>query len=186
MVVDMNFSTRSCVKCVFTSVCVGALAMWPYQIVNAGTLSASTPPLAIQTQVRPVRNSDVGGISGTAFFVSNNGEALTNAHVVENCQQIRVSGAPAKLLARDTTNDLALLATDLHPTQWARWRQSVRLGEDVVVYGFPLAGVLSSGGNVVTGNVTALAGLGDDSRYLQISAPVQPGNSGGPLLDKQV
>jgi serine protease Do len=53
-----------------------------------------------------------------------------------------------------------------------------------VVYGFPLTGVLASGGNVATGNVTALAGLGNDSRFLQISAPVQPGNSGGPLLDR--
>ena len=44
--------------------------------------------------------------------------------------------------------------------------------------------MLASGGNVVTGNVTALAGLGDDSRFLQISAPVQPGNSGGPLFDR--
>jgi S1-C subfamily serine protease len=52
------------------------------------------------------------------------------------------------------------------------------------VYGFPLTGALASGGNVTTGNITALAGLGDDSRFLQISAPVQPGNSGGPLLDR--
>jgi S1-C subfamily serine protease len=53
-----------------------------------------------------------------------------------------------------------------------------------VVYGFPLGGLLSEGGNVVTGNITALAGLGNDSRHFQISAPVQPGNSGGPVLDR--
>jgi S1-C subfamily serine protease len=52
------------------------------------------------------------------------------------------------------------------------------------VYGFPLTGALAAGGNFTTGNVTALAGLADDSRFLQISAPVQPGNSGGPLLDR--
>jgi serine protease Do len=87
-------------------------------------------------------------------------------------------------LARDERNDLALLATDLHPTQTANWRLQVRQGEDIVVYGFPLTGALASGGNVTTGNVTALAGLADDSRFLQISAPVQPGNSGGPLFDR--
>jgi len=53
-----------------------------------------------------------------------------------------------------------------------------------VVYGFPLAGLLASGGNVATGNITALAGLANDSWFLQISAPVQPGNSGGALLDR--
>jgi S1-C subfamily serine protease len=52
------------------------------------------------------------------------------------------------------------------------------------VYGFPLAGLLASGGNATIGNITALAGLANDSRFLQISAPVQPGNSGGPLLDR--
>ncbi len=53
----------------------------------------------------------------------------------------------------------------------------------VVVYGFPLAGALASSGNATTGNVTALVGMQDDGRILQISAPVQPGNSGGPLMD---
>jgi serine protease Do len=57
------------------------------------------------------------------------------------------------------------------------------LGEGVAVFGYPLSGLLSSGGNFTLGNVTALAGLRDDTRILQISAPVQPGNSGGPLLD---
>ena len=52
------------------------------------------------------------------------------------------------------------------------------------MYGFPLTGALASGGNVTTGIVTALAGLADDSRFLQVSALVQPGNSGGPLLDR--
>jgi S1-C subfamily serine protease len=53
----------------------------------------------------------------------------------------------------------------------------------LVSLGYPLSGLLSSDANVSVGNVSALAGLRDDSRYLQISAPVQPGNSGGPLLD---
>jgi serine protease Do len=128
------------------------------------------------------------GASGTAFFISKDGVALTQAHVVERCQQISVNrdgqNGTARVLARDDKNDLALLATDLHPTQAANWRLQVRQGEDVAVYGFPLSGVLASGGNVAVGNVTALAGLGNDSRFLQISAPVQPGNSGGPLLDR--
>jgi hypothetical protein len=59
----------------------------------------------------------------------------------------------------------------------------VRAGDAIVALGYPLAGLLATTANVTVGNVSALAGLGDDSRYLQISAPVQPGNSGGPLLD---
>jgi S1-C subfamily serine protease len=126
--------------------------------------------------------------SGTGFFVSTEGRVLTNDHVVKRCQQIRVhSGSQdgtARVVARDDENDLALLATDLHPPSPAKWRLSIRQGEDIIVYGFPLAGVLARDGNVAVGNITALAGLGNDSRFLQISAPVQPGNSGGPLLDR--
>ena len=59
----------------------------------------------------------------------------------------------------------------------------VRAGDSVAAYGFPLAGTLSSAGNVVSGNITALTGVGDDVRFFQISAPIQPGNSGGPLVD---
>jgi S1-C subfamily serine protease len=156
-------------------------AEWRPKTADASSPQAErTPPLSKKP------NSEV--FSGTAFFISRDGKALTNAHVVEGCRQISVNVEgkryPADVLARDEGNDLALLATDLHPAQAANWRLQVRQGQDIVVYGFPLTGALASGGNVTTGIVTALAGLADDSRFLQISAPVQPGNSGGPLLDR--
>jgi S1-C subfamily serine protease len=150
--------------------------------------AARTPGQLGNTPAAPRPPSGSADSFGTAFFVSKDGTALTNAHVVERCKQVRVGiegrQGMARIVARDEKNDLALLATDLRPIQVATWRPSVRQGEDIVVYGFPLTGVLASGGNVVTGNVTALAGLANDSRFLQISAPVQPGNSGGPLLDR--
>ena len=165
--------------------------MTPAQVAEAQKAAAEwrpKKPNAALAEATPRSHSaekpNSAATSGTAFFVSSDGRMLTNAHVVQKCQQIRVAGASARLLARDGVNDLALLASDLHPAQWANWRQTAKQGEEIVAYGFPLAGVLSSGGNVVTGNVTALAGIGDDSRFLQISAPVQPGNSGGPLFDR--
>jgi S1-C subfamily serine protease len=70
------------------------------------------------------------------------------------------------------------------PDDIARFRtRSLRAGETIATYGFPLAGTLSASGNIVSGNVSSLAGLADNVRLLQISAPIQPGNSGGPLLD---
>ena len=64
-------------------------------------------------------------------------------------------------------------------------RQSppLRAGQQAIAYGFPLSGALASEGNLTIGNVSALRGLGDDPNYIQITTPVQPGNSGGPLLD---
>jgi serine protease Do len=91
---------------------------------------------------------------------------------------------PATVIARDTKNDLALLSSQLRPERVATMRTNVRLGENIAVYGFPLAGILPSTGNFTLGNIAATAGLRDDSRMLQISAPVQLGNSGGPLLDQ--
>lgn len=112
---------------------------------------------------------------------------VTNAHVVKGCSEVSI-GPPeqrvtARVVARDNDNDLALLRAATHPTAVAALRLSVRQGEAVADYGYPLPGLLASGGNLTTGNITALSGIGDDSRLLQISAPVQPGNSGGPLLD---
>ena len=65
----------------------------------------------------------------------------------------------------------------------ARLRAGARLGEGVAAFGYPHVDLLSSSGNFTLGNITALSGIGDDSREVQISAPVQSGNSGGPLLD---
>ena len=126
--------------------------------------------------------------AGSAFFITAEGSLITNAHVVENCRAIKVSYGlgerrDGKLTARDVTNDLAIIKIDASPAAVAVLRPGVRLGESVAAFGFPLFGLLSSGGNFTLGNVTALTGLRDDSRQLQISAPVQPGNSGGPRLD---
>ena len=118
-----------------------------------------------------------------------NGEVLTNAHVVENCTKIIIRSSSAAsaafLVARDEKNDLALVRSKLPLSSVVAFREGgpVRAGDAVVALGYPLSGLLATTANLSVGNVSALAGLGDDSRYLQISAPVQPGNSGGPLLD---
>jgi S1-C subfamily serine protease len=129
------------------------------------------------------------GSSGTGFFVSTDGVVITNAHVVEDCLTVRATtsegaSAAAKVLARDVRNDLAVLNTGLAVNKVAAFRATARLGEAVEAFGYPLTDVLSKSGNFTLGNVSALVGIGEDSRYLQISAPVQPGNSGGPLLDQ--
>ena len=128
--------------------------------------------------------------TGTGFAVSAQTLIVTNAHVAKGCRSLRVlqgtSSAPARLVAMDEQADLAALRTDLRTAKLAalRTQPPVRLGEEVVSFGFPLTGALSKEGNLTTGNVSALAGLKDDPTYLQITAPVQPGNSGGPLIDE--
>ena len=125
--------------------------------------------------------------NGTGFFVAPEGVLLTNYHVIEDCRHITAavggSRTDAKLLATDESNDLALLQIDAPSPAVAQFRrQGPQLGEDVFVAGFPLHGLLSSM-NFTSGNVSATTGLGGDARLLQTTAPVQPGNSGGPMLD---
>lgn len=127
--------------------------------------------------------------SGTGFVVAA-GRLLTNHHVAKDCAEMRVRTATgaeltATVTATDEQRDLALLTVrgEMGPPLAFRSGPEVRRGEGVVTYGFPLAGILSSGPTLTTGEVSALAGLRDNPRQFQISAPVQPGNSGGPLLD---
>jgi S1-C subfamily serine protease len=126
--------------------------------------------------------------SGSGYIVTSDGHLITNAHVVEGCLTVTVSVGTdrvrARIVARDPVNDLVLLASDLKAKSVAVLRTGVRLGESIAVFGFPLHGLLATSGNFTLGNITAVAGIGDDTRMVQISAPVQPGNSGGPLLDQ--
>jgi S1-C subfamily serine protease len=171
-------------------------AIRAYQVAGAPVLEpqgvgpeepSPRPPAAPSTG--PEQEGPHAASSGTGFFVTNDGRVVTNAHVVRDCSEIRLGTSQgdfvdARLVAKDTTNDLALLKVTVNSSHVASLRFAVRLGENVEAFGYPLSQVLASTGNFTTGNVTALAGIGDDSRYIQISAPVQPGNSGGPLLDE--
>jgi S1-C subfamily serine protease len=151
-------------------------------------VSAPQSPAPSSSAAPSVARPDDGVTDiGTAFFVSKN-TLLTNAHVVEGCTQVTTAfhGIEHKgtVIAKDASNDLALIRTDMSSDDVAHLRDGARLGEDVSVFGFPLSGLLASSGNFTRGSITAAAGLRDDTRYFQISAPVQPGNSGGPLLDR--
>lgn len=126
---------------------------------------------------------------GTGFYVSVAGHILTAEHVIRGCKSIRAQAigdvaAKAALIAKSEVDDLALLKGEGTRNVAAPFRTApLRLGEQIILFGFPLPGALASSGNLTTGNISALAGLKDDHRMMQVSAPAQPGNSGGPVLD---
>jgi uncharacterized protein len=110
---------------------------------------------------------------------------VTNAHVVAGCKYVRSSrGGQITRVAIDEASDLALyIASEKVPfAATLRGGRGPRVGEPVIAIGFPLKGLLSSDAIITTGSISALAGLKNDRRTIQITAPVQPGNSGGPLL----
>jgi len=166
----------------------------------AGTLpSGKPPPLGVPWEGAPtLPGGDPDDVpfdqaygSGTGFVVADR-RLLTNRHVVVGCARVVARDAagtrlPAKLVVADRGRDLALLSIEkpAGPPLTFRDSPAVRRGESVIAYGFPLSGLLSSGPTLTTGNVNALAGLRDNPNNYQISAGVQPGNSGGPLFDAQ-
>jgi S1-C subfamily serine protease len=155
--------------------------------------SGKPPPLGAIAPPRPAPPATGGRAvaSGTGFLVAAD-RVLTNNHVVEGCARMTARNAAGRLVAArvdatDPVRDLALLSVPagFGPPLAFRATPPVERGETVVTYGFPLSGVLSSGPTLTTGDISALAGLRDNPLHFQISAPVQPGNSGGPLLDSQ-
>jgi S1-C subfamily serine protease len=94
------------------------------------------------------------------------------------------SASNLRIVSRDETNDLALVQTAGAFKNIAHLRGSaVHSGDSVIAIGYPYHGLLTSDFTVTTGIVSSLSGILNDTRFLQISAPVQQGNSGGPLLD---
>ena len=128
--------------------------------------------------------------NGTAFAINRGGEFLTNYHVVKGCSSVRVQVGgvlhDGTVAFTDDRNDLAVVrtrVTDIEPLRLREGKMGIRPADQVVALGYPYSGLLATSPQVTTGAVSNLAGLHDDSRVLQLTAPIQPGNSGGPLLD---
>ena len=128
--------------------------------------------------------------SGTGFFITNDGYLITNEHVVKDAAQVRLVTSAgltsAKVVKVDAANDLALLkaegrfaALPISPSR------AVKLGGTVATIGFPNIGLQGFAPKFARGEIASLSGAGDDARYFQISVPVQPGNSGGALVDER-
>ena len=126
---------------------------------------------------------------GSGFFINPRGDVVTNAHVVEGCSTAAVRAGDQRgqgtVLYRDSRADLALIRTGGPAPAFLQLRVSppVQLAETVVTAGYPLAGLLSSQIHITDGSISSLAGIGDNTTVLQFTAPIQNGNSGGPLVD---
>jgi len=126
--------------------------------------------------------------TGTGFFIDTD-ILITNHHVVEECNKIEVirNGykAEAKIKSLDISNDLAVLKATKSNQNFLKFRsgKGIRVGATIITMGYPLGNLLGTNIKLTLGNISSLTGLVNDSTKLQLTAPVQQGNSGGPLLD---
>ncbi len=134
-------------------------------------------------------NGEPKSSSGTAFFISKKGHLLTNNHVVEGCKISKITyknkDYDTKLLAIDQTLDLALLKADIKPSSYFTFSsKDIKKLNKVYVAGYPLGKGLSDDLKISSGIVSSLKGYKDNSNEIQIDAPINSGNSGGPIINE--
>jgi S1-C subfamily serine protease len=154
---------------------------------SAGRVAGQAPRFAASPAVGVPQGQAAG--SGTGWLAAAS-KVVTNHHVVAGCRGLRVQSARgagvARLVGFDRDSDLALLdvpaLADVKPAT-LRATGAATLGEQIMFAGFPLRAFVSDELHVSTGIVSALAGPKGDRRYIQLGAAVQPGDSGGPVMD---
>jgi S1-C subfamily serine protease/uncharacterized RDD family membrane protein YckC len=130
--------------------------------------------------------------TGTCFAVSGDGLLVTARHVVADASQVRVTFADgrsgtARVVAEDVGHDLAVLRTSVVPRDvlGLAGPDAARLGAQVFTIGFPATDILGTDAKYTEGAIASLSGLEGNEDLLQVSVPIQPGNSGGPLVDER-
>lgn len=128
--------------------------------------------------------------SGTGMLIDKN-HVLTASHVIDDADEILVEfsdsvSIKATVYRKNAEEDWAVLKLDAEcaalPISCA---SEIQLGDKVYTLGFPSASLLGKSIKYTDGSVSALTGMMDDAKRFQISAPIQPGNSGGPIFDEK-
>ncbi len=161
--------------------------MSPEQIAEAQQLAREFKPRKESDSDNSMSENPFA--SGTGFFITDDGYLISNYHVVKDATKVRLLTSAglidAKVVQVDAANDLALLkAVGRFASLPIIASRTVNLGGTVATIGFPNIGMQGFSPKLAKGEIASLSGAGDDPRYFQISVPVQPGNSGGALVDE--
>jgi S1-C subfamily serine protease len=137
-------------------------------------------------------NVAVKASTGTCSAVSDDGLILTSEHVISGARTVHVrfegeDRLEAKIEASSATTDLALLRVDRKTQHFLALSamRSTKPGDEVFTYGYPASNVLGSEPKFTDGSISALSGPGGEATFLQVSVPIQPGNSGGPVVNHE-
>lgn len=126
---------------------------------------------------------------GSGLLVKG-GYVITCWHVIDGAERVSISVGGkdhvAKLVQKDVSNDIAILkVANVGEGAPLSLSGDMKLGEKIFTLGYPHPDLQGSDVKFTTGSISSLTGIDNSPRYFQISAPVQSGNSGGPLFDEQ-
>ena len=164
--------------------------IWPEKLdaYNSQFESIASKPPAGSTKDRSSEKPKRGG-SGSAFFINNKGNIITNNHVVEVCSgNIKIihnkKEITASIIAKDEKLDLVVLSSNIKPQQFIKLsKKSGEKLDKVVTAGYPLGYKISDELKFTSGIVSATKGWKDNINEFQIDAALNPGNSGGPVVN---
>jgi len=136
----------------------------------------------------PVDNQVYSAASGSGFAVTSDGYVITNYHVIKGCTDVYIHDKGESILSTivtfDPNNDIALLKGNFKPKNfYPLSRESTKLLTEVYVAGHPFGRDISTSVKVTRGIVSSLTGVANNFSNLQIDASLQPGNSGGPIMN---
>jgi hypothetical protein len=175
---------------------------WVKDVYQEPDIVPSEPPPVIVSDTSPNesyarKNSGklntvelIPASSGSGFAVSSEGYVITNFHVVSDCQAVDIlyqgKSIPTTVIAYDAINDLALLKADFTPSAvFPISDRSPEILQNIYVAGFPFGKAISGSVKVTKGIISSLVGIRNNFSNMQIDAALQPGNSGGPILDEK-
>ena len=135
--------------------------------------------------------------NGSGFFLNQEGYIATNYHVIEDATVVqanftrngKVESYPAKVVTADPQNDLAIIKIDdpsfknVSQIPYGLLSRTIDTGSEVFALGYPMADIMGNEVKFTDGKISSKSGIQGDARVYQISVPIQPGNSGGPLFD---
>jgi len=186
----LNLAAAQGVEDAIRNRAIAETRMTPFEISEAQQLSREFQPHKSSSNNSSSPENPTA--SGSGFFITDDGYLISNNHVVKDATKVRLvtsaGTVDAKIIQVDAANDLALLKAVGIPRGGTPLpiaaSRSAHLGGTVATIGFPDPTLQGFSPKLAKGEIASLSGAGDDPRYFQISVPVQPGNSGGALVDE--
>lgn len=157
-------------------------------------LTKNEQQAAIPPQTEPKKKPDKVLTKTGTGWITQGGYIVTNFHVIENqietvlrFNSLGPESYPARIVVSDRHNDLAILQLvdkiDLKSPGLPLATSLPKIGADVFTIGYPKTSIMGNNPKVTNGIISSLSGIQDDPRIIQTTTAIQPGNSGGPLLD---